>query len=192
MNATPQPSLHGLIAEFASAADLCHAAEKVRDKGFRRWDVHTPYPIHGMDQCMGLPDSKVSLFSLLGAAAGLTTAFLMICLTTDSRPIVSAIMGNFNYPIIVSGKTPFDLEPSVPIFFELSILLTAFGTILGLLVMGRIPQLYHALFNWEPFAKVTDDGFFVVIQAADALFDETETTRFLESIGGTRVSRIED
>lgn len=192
MSATPQHRLYGCAAEFASAADLYHAAEKVRDKGFRRWDAHSPYPIHGMDDAMGLKRSRVSLFSLLGAATGLTLAFLMISLAGDDHGIVKAIMGNFNYPLIVAGKTPFDIEPSVPIFFELTILLTAFGTVFGLLTLGRIPQLHHPMFNWELFEKVTDDGFFIAIRADDALFDEAETRQFLETIGGTSVSRIEE
>lgn len=192
MSASPQRQIYGFAAEFASAAALYHAAEKVRDKGFRRWDVHSPYPIHGMDDAMGLGRSKVSLFSLLGAATGLSLAFLMICLAGDDRGIVKAIMGNFNYPIIVAGKTPFDIEPSVPIFFELTILLTAFGTVFGLLALGRIPQLHHPMFNWDRFDRATDDGFFIAIRADDALFDEAETRQFLESIGGTGVSRIEE
>lgn len=191
MSASPD-RLYGFAAEFASAADLYHAAEKVRDKGFRRWDVHSPYPIHGMDDAMGLGPSRVSLVSLMGGAFGLTLAFLMISLAADDHHIVKAIMGNFNYPLIVAGKTPFDMEPSVPIFFELTILLTAFGTVLGLLVLGRIPQLHHPMFEWERFEKVTNDGFFIAIRADDALFNEAETPRFLESIGGTGVSRIEE
>lgn len=187
-----QNRLYGVAAQFATAADLFHAAEKVRDEGFRRWDVHSPYPIHGMDDAMGLKGSRVSLVSLMGGALGLTLAFLMICLAADDHPIVKAIMGNFNYPLIVAGKTPFDMEPSVPIFFELTILLTAFGTVLGLLVLGRIPQLHHPMFEWDRFEQVTDDGFFIAIRADDALFDEARTPKFLETLGGTAVSRIEE
>jgi hypothetical protein len=48
-----------VLAEFESAHDVLHAAEKVRDAGYSRWDTHTPFPVHGMDQAMGLRDSKV-------------------------------------------------------------------------------------------------------------------------------------
>ena len=61
-----ESSLHGLGAEFSSASALLHAAEKVRDAGFRKWDVYSPFPIHGMDTAMGFQRSRVSLFSLLG------------------------------------------------------------------------------------------------------------------------------
>ena len=69
---------YGLIAEFDNPAEVLHAAEKVRDAGFRRWDVYTPFPVHGMDQAMGLKNSKVGWFSFLGGVTGYTTGMLMI------------------------------------------------------------------------------------------------------------------
>ena len=72
-----ESKLHGLGAEFPSASALLHAAEKVRDSGFRRWDVYSPFPIHGMDAAMGFKRSRVSLFSLLGGITGLTTACIL-------------------------------------------------------------------------------------------------------------------
>ncbi|NBQ56102.1 MAG: DUF3341 domain-containing protein, partial [Verrucomicrobia bacterium] len=147
----PTSTLHGLGAEFPSAAALLHAAKKIHALGFRRWDVYSPFPIHGMDHAMGFKRSRVSLFSLLGGITGLSTAFALIYYT-------SAI----NYPLIVQGKPYFALEPSLPIFFELTILLTAFGTALGLLFLTLLPRLHHPVFNWDRFKKATDDGFFLV------------------------------
>ena len=48
--------IYGLIAEFDTPADAMHAAEKVRDAGYKRWDVYTPFPVHGMDKAMGLTE----------------------------------------------------------------------------------------------------------------------------------------
>ena len=47
-----------LLAEFDTAARLVHAAERMRDAGYTKWDTHSPFPIHGMDAAMGIPDSK--------------------------------------------------------------------------------------------------------------------------------------
>ena len=41
---------YGLIAEFDSPAAILAAAGKVRDAGYHRWDVFTPFPIHGLDR----------------------------------------------------------------------------------------------------------------------------------------------
>ena len=69
---------YGILAEFDSTAAALHAAEKVRDAGFRRWDVFTPFPVHGMDRAMGLKNSKVGWFSFLGGVTGYTSGMLMI------------------------------------------------------------------------------------------------------------------
>ena len=61
---------YGILAVFDTPADAMHAAEKVRDAGFTKWDVHTPFPVHGMDAAMGLPNSKVGWFTFLGGATG--------------------------------------------------------------------------------------------------------------------------
>ena len=52
---------YGVMAEFDTPADTMHAAEKVRDAGFERWDVHTPFPVHGMDEAMGLGNFGVTM-----------------------------------------------------------------------------------------------------------------------------------
>ena len=56
---------YGIMAEFDSPGAILHAAEKVRDAGYRRWDVFTPFPVHGMDKVMGLGNSLVGWFSLV-------------------------------------------------------------------------------------------------------------------------------
>lgn len=172
--------IYGIGAEFSSAASLFHAAEKVRDKGFKWWDVYSPFPIHGMDGAMGLGKSWVSFISLCGAATGLTTAVLLEFVT-----------GGFIYRLIVQGKDPLlSLPAYVPVMFELTILLTAFGTVFGMLLFNLLPRLNHPVFNWDDFKKATDDGFFMVIEASDPLFSEEETGRLLQEIGGTNITVI--
>ena len=46
--------VYGYLAEFESASALYKAAQKVRDAGFRKWDCFTPYPMHGLDDAMGI------------------------------------------------------------------------------------------------------------------------------------------
>ena len=172
-------TLYGLGAEFSSAAALLEAAKKIYAHGFKKWDVYSPFPIHGMDHAMGFKRSRVSLFSLIGGFTGLTTGFVLIYYTSA-----------LNYPLIVQGKPYFALEPSLPIFFELTILLTAFGTILGLLLLTLLPRLHHPVFNWDRFQRATDDGFFLVLEVADPKFDPTASRQLLEGMGGTHITEI--
>ncbi len=175
----PTSSLFGLGAEFSSAGALLEAAKKIHSLGFRKWDVYSPFPIHGMDHAMGFQRSRVSLFSLIGGCTGLSVAFILIYYT-------SAI----NYPLIVQGKPYFALEPSLPIFFELTILLTAFGTVLGLLLLTLLPRLHHPVFNWDRFQRATDDGFFLVLESTDPRFDTTSSRQLLQGIGGLYITEI--
>ena len=175
--------VYGLGAEFNSAADLMHAAEKVRDAGFARWDVHTPFPVHGMDKAMGLGKSWLSAAVFCG---GLTGALTGIGLTS--------IPSFFIYPMIVHGK-PYSwptLPSFFPIIFELTVLFSAFTALLTLLLLNQLPKWYHPVFNWERFKRATDDGFFLVIESRDAKFSESRTKALLDEIGGQNVTLIHD
>src|SRR5271170_26701 len=85
--------VYGMGAEFPDAAALYHAAEKARDKGFKRWDVHSPFPIHGMDQAMGLGKSWLSAVVLCGGLTGLLTAVVL-----EFYP------SSIDYKLVVHGK----------------------------------------------------------------------------------------
>ena len=61
---------YGVMAEFDTPAGAMHAAEQVRDAGYVRWDVHTPFPVHGMDEAMGLGNSKVGWFTFCCGLCG--------------------------------------------------------------------------------------------------------------------------
>src|SRR5215210_1328927 len=133
-------TVYGLAAEFSSAATLLTAAEKIRDAGFRRWDVHTPFPVHGMDAAMGLGKSWLSLPVLIGGATGTLTAVLLTFIPSWGL-----------YPVIVHGK-PFDwrtVPAFVPIFFELTVLFSAFTAVFALMAMNQLPKWYHPVCNWE-------------------------------------------
>ena len=175
--------IYGLGAQFDSAAALMKAAEKIRDAGFTKWDVHTPFPVHGMDKAMGLGKSWLSTPVLIGGAIGTLTATLLTFIPSWGI-----------YPMIVHGK-PYNwatLPAFFPIIFELTVLFSAFATIFALLIMNQLPKWYHPVFNWERFSRVTDDGFFIVIEARDAKFSETKTRALLEEIGGSHVTLIHD
>lgn len=173
--------LFGIGAEFSSAKELYHAAEIFRDAGYKRWDVYSPFPIHGMDDAMGLGRSRLSFFSLMGGVAGAITAFVLVFYTSY-----------LDYPLVVQGKPYFAFEPTFPVFFELTILLCAFATIGALLGMNLLPRYNHPLFNWDRFARVTDDGFFLAVEAGDPLFSEEETRALMEKAGGARITLIHE
>src|ERR1035437_6389343 len=88
--------VYGLIAEFDSPAAILHAAEKVRNAGYRRWDTFTPFPIHGMEKVMNLGHSLAGCFSLARGGGVFWSVGGLIWFTTV-----------FIYPFIVGGKPMF-------------------------------------------------------------------------------------
>ncbi|MBV8640896.1 MAG: DUF3341 domain-containing protein [Verrucomicrobia bacterium] len=176
--ATRKPAF-GVIAEFPSATTLYEAAEKVRDAGFKFWDVHSPFPIHGMNKAMGLGKSPLGYIIFCGGFLGFTTAVLL-----------EYIPSSFLFPLIVHGKPVnfFTVPPFFPIMFELTILISAFTAFFGVFILNRLPRLHHPLFDYAAFSRVTNDAFFLVIESGDPKFSETETRGFLEDIGGREVT----
>ena len=192
--AAPQPRRAPalLLAEFDSSGGLLHAAEKVRDAGYSRWDVHSPYPVHGMDRAMGLKDSRLGWIVLVCALTGLTTAFVMMHWTNG-----------VDYPTVVGDKPPGfigDLQkggpgtlPSmVPIMFELTILFSAFGAVLGMFHLNSLPRHHHPIFVSERFRAATDDRFFISVEADDPKFDVETVRALLEGAHATFVEVIEE
>lgn len=173
--------IFGYVAQFATSADLYHAAEKVRDAGFSRWDVHTPYPVHGMDHAMGLKKSWLSALVLGGGITGAMTALFMQFFTQVML-----------YPTVVQDKPTnlFTLPAFFPVTFELTILLAAFATLFGLLIFIMLPRWNHPLFNSPLFAKCTDDAFLLVIEARDSKFKAEQTRAFLSEIGAGAVEEV--
>ena len=81
-----------------------------------------------------------------------------------------------DYPLVIGGKPPDAIASMVPIMFELTVLLSAFGAVLGMLGLNELPKHHHPIFYSDRFEAFSHDKFFVSIEAADKQFD-TETGR---------------
>lgn len=170
-----------MLARFETPGALLEAAKKTYGAGFKLFDIHSPFPVHGMDQAMGLKRSPLGYIIGVMGAIGLISALGLQWWT-------SAI----DYPLVISGKPFFSFQAFVPITFAITVLFSAFGAMFGMLALNKLPQFHHMLFNSKQFERVTDDGFFVSIESDDKKFSLDETRLFLESIGGTDIEIIED
>lgn len=172
---------YGLIAAFDTTPALYQACEKVRDAGYSDWDSLTPFPVHGLDAAMGIRRSKVPRVSLLGGIVGFCTGMSMIWFT-----------GAYDYPLIVGGKPYFSPMFAFPVSYELTILFTAFATIIGMFVINGLPRHYHPVMKAPQFVRALDDRFFIVIEANDPKFNLTATRDFLAQIGGQDIAELEE
>lgn len=169
----------GILARFSNPAELIEAAKKVRDAGYQKFDCHSPFPIHGMDDAMGMKRSPlgyiVGALTVTGAIVGMGLQYWA---------------STIEYPLVISGKPFFSWQAFIIITFALFVLFGAFGSVFGMFHLNRLPRLHHPLFYSKQFEKATDDAFFVSIEAEDERFDETQTKAFLDSIGGSDVELI--
>ena len=172
---------YGILAEFDSPAALLHAAEKIRDAGYHRWDVFTPFPVHGMDKVMGLKNSLVGWVALAGGAFMFLNVVFLIWFTND-----------FDYPLVVGGKPMFSVPMTFVPAYILMIMGGAVGALLGMFGLNELPRFHNPLFTGKRFALVSRDKFFLLIGALDEKFSETETRRLLESLGGAHIEIIHD
>jgi len=173
--------IYGMVAEFHETPKVYQAAEIVRDAGYSKWDVHTPFPIHDIETAMGMKTTKLPMMAGGAAVIGVTIGILLQWVTTAHL-----------YPTVVQGKPFGAWEPFVPIIFELGVLLTAFMCIFGMLALNGLPRFHHPLFSYERFYKVSDNRFIICIESIDPKFDPTATRALLEKAGGSEIALIED
>ncbi len=182
----------GVLAEFDSPEALLAAAEKVRDAGYRRWDVFSPFPIHGMDEAMGVKPTILPWIVLGGGLAGLIGG-VFLCWYTNAAPLIDGLHPTFqSYAYLISGKPRFSLPANIPVIFEATILLSAFAATFGMLGLNRLPQLYHPVFKRPEFARATQDRFFVAVDASDPGFDLNATTKLLTELEAHGVEELKD
>lgn len=173
--------IHGVLAEFANTADLLRAAEAVRDAGYTKWDAHTPFPVHGLDDAMGIRTTRLPYLVLAAGIAGGTGGLLM-----------QWWMNAVNYPIIISGKPFNSLPADIPVTFELTVLLASLTAFFGMLLANGLPTLHRPVFTIPRFRAATTDAFFIAVEAGDPKFEVAATGNLLGSMRATRVTTIEE
>jgi hypothetical protein len=180
MDKVKEPTLYGLIAEFPAVEDLMKAAEAVRNAGYLKTDAYTPYPVEGLIEALGKHHSRIPYLILAGGLTGLSAAFVMMFYT-----------GVIDYPQNIGGRPLFSWPMYFPIMFELTVLLSAFTAVFGMIGLNGLPQPYHPLFNVPEFAKASRDGFFLGIEATDPKFDLNQTKAFLQTLHPRGVHEVQ-
>lgn len=181
-----------LLAEFENPAQILAAAEKVRDAGYRYWDCHTPFPVHGLDRAMGIQRTILPVMVFFAGAAGCTAGLLLQLFTNSFGFTIWALVWVTGYPFLISGKPALSIPAFIPVMFELTILFSALSTVFLMLGMNGLPWLHHPLFSSERFRRASDDRFFISIDARDPRFYRSKTEHFLKSLGATAVEAVED
>lgn len=168
--------LYGVLAEYDTPGELIEAARKVRDAGYTEFDCFSPFPVHGIDEAMGIKRTILPLLIFGGGFAG-----------TIGGVFLQWWMNAYNWPWNVSGKPPWSIPANIPIAFETTILMSVFTAFFGMWILNKLPQVWHPFFRLERFGRVTDDAFLLGIEARDKRFDLDGTTKLLKDAGAIAV-----
>ena len=172
--------IYGVAALFTKPDDIIKAANKVADEGYSKWDVNTPYPLHGMDNAMRLKPSKLGYITLFFGLSGTAIALLLMYFTNS-----------IDYPLVIGGKPYFSFPAYIPVTFELTVLLATLSTVFGMLIFFfKFPANNHALNETNYMKKVALDHFGVVIEAADPNYDEARIEELFNSLNPESIEII--
>lgn len=182
----------GALAELESGAALVDAVRALRRIGYRDLDAYTPYPVHGLEEALALPRSRLPWIVVLVAFAGAAGAFAV-------QWYVNAV----DYPLDVGGRPGFAVPAFAPITFETGVLAAAFAAFFGLFFAARLPRLSHPLFAAEGFDRASIDRFFLAVDARrppkdrsaggipPPRFDAETVRRDLAALGATRIQFLD-
>jgi len=172
--------LFSISGIFNTPDEIIAAAKKTAKKGFKKFDVNTPYPVHGMDNAMGLPPSKLGYVALV---IGITAALTGLALMWWTAQV--------DYPNVFGGKPYFAFPAYIPITFEIMVLSASLATVIALIVaMFKFPNLSHPLHDTNYMKKVSSDKYGIYIEAADPMFNEEEVKAFLSEIGAVDIEPL--
>jgi len=169
------------VAEFASAEALLNAVRTVREHGHGDVDTYSPYPLHHGSEALGLRRSRVPLLALIGALAGVSIGYGFMY-------FINAV----DFPINVGNRPPHSPPLFVPITFEMGVLLSALSIFFGLMLIARLPQPYHPVFEHEAFRSASTHGFWLSVAGVPASTDVAGMEAQLKELGGMNVATVRE
>jgi hypothetical protein len=171
--------IYAVMGEFSDPDDLVKAGRRIREMGYTKLDAMSPFPVHGIDDALGIPYSKLGWIVVTAAIVGLLTA-----------QVLQYYVGVINYPLVIGGKRLFDFTFSIPVTFELTVLFSSITAVIGMLALNGLPRMYHPSMNYKRAHLATDDRFLLVIEANDPQFDAQKSAADLRSVGASEVEVV--
>ncbi len=125
----PKVQYHGVLGVFYYVDDAEHTVTGLRGLGHKEIVVKSPVPHHSIEHALGQGPSLVRWITACGAFLGCTAGFSL------------CFYSMFSWPIVVGGKELTSLPPFVIIGYESMILIGCISNLLGMLALGRLPQI---------------------------------------------------
>ena len=168
-----------VLGEFSEPAACVEAARKLHADGVPGLDAYSPYPLHGIDDALELPRSKVPLVALTGGVLGACGGYAM-----------QWWMNSVNYSINVGNRPPHGFWTNIPITFESGVLIAVLSIFFSsIFYFFQLPRTYHPVFESEQFRTASLDKFWISAETEDQ--DQVPSLEEkLRSAGATRVHTV--
>ena len=176
--AVEKPKNFGWMAEYVDEHTLLVAARKVRDSGYTKTDAYTPFPVHGIDDALGIKPTILPFIVLCLAFTGLAAAITM-----------QVWMNAIDFPYIISGKPFLSIPAFIPVTFETTVLFSAFTTFFTMWGLNGLPRFSNPVFTSPRFDRVTNDRFFLHVDSRDKYFNRESVK---ELLSGTHPESLEE
>ncbi len=192
-NTSEEQELVGLLGQFDDPGTLLAACNNAREAGYKKMDAYTPFPVHGIDPALGIKRSYLPFIVLTVALGAVVVGLGMQWYTnggtiggvsTDQSPVFPG------YQFKISGKPYFSLPANIPVTFEVIVLSSAFATFFGMWILNKLPRLSNPLHRISRFKRVTNDKFFLVLEAADDKFDRSSSEAQLNDWGASAIEEV--
>ena len=183
--------VYAAMGAFETPEDLVKAGQKIHDMGYTKIDAMTPFPVHGIDDALGIPRSYLGWIVICFSITGLASALFLQWYTGGLKMIEALLpFGLSPYPLVIGGKPLFDFSFSIPVDFELTVAFTALATFFGMWIINGLPRFYHPSMNYRNAHRATDDRFLLVIEADDPMFEARKSSEHLRSVGAQEVEVV--
>ena len=171
--------LHGIMAEFGTPEALVDAVKAAKRAGFTRLDAYSPFPLSDLAEELGIRTTIVPWIAFVAALIGSGIQY-------GTQYWMNAV----DYPLNVGGR-PLDSWPAfIPSTLIVAILWAGAATLIGLLLVLRLPRLHHPVFAVHGFERASQDRFFFCILSDDPLFESEATRSFLEALSPQIVREV--
>ena len=164
-----------LVGVFDDEDAVLNGIRKVRGAGLKIHDVFSPFPVHGIDDALGIKKSRLPiaafLFGLTGTSLALTMQIWML---------------GYDWPMIIGGKDPISIPNYIPITFEGRVLFTAFGMVITFFISNGLGPGTH--FHPRFDVRATDNKFVMAIEMSRNSMSEEEISRALKDSGAEEVN----
>ena len=180
--------LIGLLAQFDDPESLVAACNEAREAGYKKMDAYSPFPVHGIDPAIGI---KRTILPLIVLGAALTAVFVGLGLQIYTNSSTLDALAPFpGYPFKISGKPVLSIPANIPVTFEIIVLTSAITTFLGMWILNRLPMFANPLHRISRFKRVTNDKFFLCLEAKDEKFNRSASEDQLNKWGAVAIEEV--